>query len=93
MACGEFEDLLPIELVKRTLEYELNNISILELEMLNQPHPRVKILEEVFKTRGLHDFKKVEFAQMVKNNINSSADISEEIAEIVNEIKLVPVLK
>ncbi len=92
LACGEFEDLLPVELVKRTLEYELNNISIYEQEMFNQPQPRVKILEEIFKTRGLHDFKKVEFAQMVKNNIISSADISDEIVEIVNEIKLVPVL-
>lgn len=93
LACGEFEDLLPLELVKKTLEYELNNISILEQEMFNQPQPRVKVLEEVFKTRGLHEFKKVEFAQMVKNNINSPADISDEIAEIVNEIRLVPVLK
>ena len=66
LACGEFEDLLPLELVQRTLDYQLNNISMMEKEMLNAPEPRVKILEEVFKTRGMHEFKKVEFAQMVK---------------------------
>ena len=66
LACGEFEDLLPLELVQRTLDYQLNNISMIEKEMLNAPEPRVKILEEVFKTRGMHEFKKVEFAQMVK---------------------------
>ena len=64
--CGEFEDLLPINLVIKTLEYELKNISILEKEMLNEEIPRVKFLEEVFKNRGMHEFKKVEFAQMVK---------------------------
>lgn len=87
LACGEFEDLLPLELVKRTLDYQLNNISIIEEEMLNATEPRVKILEEVFKTRGLHEFKKVEFAQMVKKNIKTESDISPEIREIVSEIK------
>lgn len=87
LACGEFEDLLPLELVQRTLDYQLNNISIMEKEMLNAPEPRVKILEEVFKTRGMHEFKKVEFAQMVKKNIKTNADISDEICEIINEIK------
>lgn len=87
LACGEFEDLLPLELVQRTLDYQLNNISMMEKEMLNAPEPRVKILEEVFKTRGMHEFKKVEFAQMVKKNIKTDADISDEIGEIINEIK------
>ena len=87
LACGEFEDLLPLELVQRTLDYQLNNISMMEKEMLNAPEPRVKILEEVFKTRGMHEFKKVEFAQMVKKNITTNADISDEICEIINEIK------
>ena len=87
LACGEFEDLLPLELVQRTLDYQLNNISMMEKEMLNAPEPRVKILEEVFKTRGMHEFKKVEFAQMVKKNIKTNAYISDEICEIINEIK------
>ena len=49
-------------------------------------HERVKILEEVFKTRGMHEFKKVEFAQMVKRNIKTHADISSEILDIIREI-------
>lgn len=86
---GEFEDLLPINLVLRTLEYELKNISILEKEMLNEVSPRVKFLEEVFKTRGMHEFKKVEFAQMVKQNITSDNDISPEITQIIREIEAI----
>lgn len=86
--CGEFEDLLPIKLVERTLDYELKNISMLEKEKLNEDIPRVKFLEEVFKTRGMHEFKKVEFAQMVKNNIKHEEDISPEVVEIIDEIRL-----
>lgn len=89
LKCGEFEDLLPLELVKRTLNYELNNISIIENEMFNTDAPRVKILEEVFKTRGMHEFKKVEFAQMVKRNIIAETDISSEIRDIIDEIRTV----
>lgn len=87
--CGEFEDLLPLELIKKTLDYELSNISMLEQEMLNAPIPRVQILEEVFKTRGMHEFKKVEFAQMVKRNIQTTSDISPEIQSIIEELKSV----
>lgn len=86
--CGEFEDLLPIKLVERTLNYELKNISMLEKEKLNEDIPRVKFLEEVFKTRGMHEFKKVEFAQMVKKNIKHEEDISPEVVEIIDEIRL-----
>lgn len=86
--CGEFEDLLPIKLVERTLDYELKNISMLEKEKMNEDIPRVKFLEEVFKTRGMHEFKKVEFAQMVKKNIKHEEDISPEVVEIIDEIRL-----
>jgi hypothetical protein len=91
LACGEFEDLLPLNLVKKTLEYELSNISIIEKEMFDSDEPRAKILEEVFKTRGMHEFKKVEFAQLVKKNIKSRDDISPEIAEIIEEIRTVAI--
>ncbi len=87
VACGEFEDMLPRDLIKRTLEYELSNISILETEILNADMPTVKILEEVFKTRGMHEFKKAEFARMIKNNIRDENDLSSEINEIIKEIK------
>ncbi len=87
LACGEFEDLLPQNLVIRTLEYGLKNISTLEKETMTSDIPRVKFLEEVFRTRGLHEFKKVEFAQMVKENIKSKEDITAEIEQIINEIK------
>ncbi len=85
--CGEFEDILSLKLVQRTIEYELKNISILEKDLLNTSGSRVKTLEEIFKTRGMHEFKKVEFARMIKNNIKSNDDITPEIRTIIDGIK------
>jgi hypothetical protein len=87
LECGEFEDLLPKSLITRTIEYEFSNISIIEKDMLNSGEPMTKILEEFFRTRGMHEFKKAEFAGMVKNNIKSEKDVSAEIIGIIEEIK------
>lgn len=43
-------------------------------------------LEEFFKHRGLHEFKKSEFAELVKENISCSEDVSDEIKEIIKEL-------
>ena len=85
--CGEFEDLLPVKLIKKTLESELKNISELDKNILNEDTPKVQFLEETFKNRGMHEFKKVEFAQMVKQNINSKNYLTPEIIEIIEQIK------
>ncbi len=87
LECGEFEDLLPLDLVKRALDYDLSNISIVDKELLLSSEPRTKILEEIFRTRGRHEFKKAEFARLVKDNIKSESDVSAEICEIINEIR------
>ena len=52
LKCGEFEDLLPLDLINRTLEYEISTISIIDKNMFDTQEPRTKILEEIFKTRG-----------------------------------------
>jgi hypothetical protein len=87
LECGEFEDLLPLNLINRTLEYELSTLSILDKNIFNTQEPRTKILEEIFKTRGMHEFKKAEFAKMIKTNIKDFSDISPEIEEIIKEIQ------
>ena len=83
---GEFEDLLPLNLIKRAIEYSFQNISLLDLDNLTQNEPMVKQLEEIFRTRGLHEFKKAEFANCIKANIKDTTDLSE---EIINIIKLI----
>ena len=84
---GEFEDILPISLINKALNYGLNNISMIEDELITQDISMVKNLEEIFRHRGLHEFKKAEFAHMVEKSLNSKGDISPEISEIIDEIK------
>ncbi len=84
---GEFEDMLPDSLIIKTLNYATKNISIAPIEGLEKCSSKVEFLEEFFKHRGLHEFKKAEFAHLVKENITDINDISQEILEIINEIK------
>lgn len=84
---GEFEDLLPNSLIIKTLNYATQNISLAPIEDLENCTSKVEFLENFFKHRGLHEFKKSEFAQLVKENITDINDASPEIIEIIKEIK------
>jgi DNA repair protein RadA/Sms len=65
-----------------------DSLYVLNETDLESNEPRAKILEEIFKTKGLHEFKKAEFAKLVKENINSIEDISAEIVAIIEEMSL-----
>lgn len=84
--CGEFEDLLPKPLVIKTLNYLTQNISTAPIEGLNEACSTVEFLEEFFRHRGLHEFKKADFAQAVRENISAQNDLSDEIKEIINSL-------
>ena len=86
LKCGEFEDLLPNSLITKALNAATKNISIAPIEELESATSKVEFLEEFFKHRGLHEFKKAEFAQLVRQNITGIEDISEEIKEIIAEL-------
>ncbi|MBQ7765097.1 ATP-dependent endonuclease [bacterium] len=86
VSCGEFEDLLPKSLIVKTVNSHFKNfLTITELD-LDSDLSTVKVLEEVFKKKGLHEFKKADFAKLVKENIDNRLDISPEIADIIEEI-------
>ena len=72
---------------RANLVVETQNISAAPMEKLEQYSSTVEFLEEFFKHRGLHEFKKSEFAQLVKDNITDTNDVSPEITEIIKEIK------
>ena len=84
---GEFEDALPPHLVERTLAYATRNISLAPHDDITSAASRVEYLENFFKHRGLHEFKKSEFANMVKNNILDFSDVSDEIKEVIEELR------
>ena len=46
-----------------------------------------KTLEEVFRHKEMHEFKKAEFAQMVREHLSSKKDVSNEITEVIKEIQ------
>ena len=86
VSCGEFEDLLPKSLIVKTVNKELDNFASITEQDLTDGIPEVKNLENIFKKIGLHEFKKADFAKLVRDNINEDSDISEEIKMIINEI-------
>ena len=88
VSCGEFEDLLPKSLIVKTVNSHFENFLTITEDDLNLPLPTAKVLEELFRTKGLHEFKKAEFAKLVRENISENADISGEITQIIKEISL-----
>ena len=86
VSCGEFEDLLPKSLIIKTLNSHFVNFTTVTDNDLADDLPEVKNLENIFKTKGLHEFKKADFAKLVRDNITENSDISDEIADIVKEI-------
>lgn len=84
---GEFEDLLPLNLILKTINSHLKNFASISIKDLEKDEPMVKILEEIFKCCGIHEFKKAEFAHLVQNQIKSTEDISEEISYIIKSLQ------
>lgn len=84
---GEFEDLLPISLILRTLNKHLKNLSSVSLEDFDETLSMVKNLEEIFKYKGLEEFKKAEFAHLIGAEVKNKSDLSDEVIKIINELK------
>lgn len=86
---GEFEDILPLSLIKRTLNRHFRNYFSISIAELRTGMPMTQTLEEIFKQRGL-EFKKAEFASLVAQNITSrilsKGDVSSEIEAVVVEL-------
>ena len=61
-------------------------------EIINNEYSTVEVLEELFKQKGLHEFKKAEFAKLVKDNIFEKDDVSEEIIKIIKEISKIKII-
>lgn len=85
LAIGEFEDILPLNLIKKTLNEHFRNYSSVTLEDLRVDAPMTQVLEDLFKQRGL-EFKKAEFASLVAEIIATKDDISPEIEAVILEI-------
>ena len=82
---GEFEDVLPLTLIKRSMNQQFRNFSSIVIDDLRKNLPMTQLLEELFKENGM-EFKKAEFAALVAENISSQNDVSQEIETVVRQI-------
>ena len=87
VSCGEFEDLLPKSLIIKTVNKELSNFATISEEDLSDCVGEAENLENIFKEKGLHEFKKAEFAKLVRENISEESDVSDEIRDIIKELQ------
>ncbi len=88
VSCGEFEDLLPKSLIIKTVNNELSNFACITELDFDENLPNARNLENIFKNKGLHEFKKADFAKLVRDNITQDSDISNEIGTIIKEFML-----
>ena len=86
ISSGEFEDLLPASLILKTINYEFKNFATIINAEFNPELSAVANLVEIFRLKGLHEFKKADFAQKVEENLFDENDISYEIKLIFNEL-------
>lgn len=84
---GEFEDILPKSLILRTLNDHFINLNSIDESEFKEDR-MVLNLEEIFKKKGFHEFKKAEFAQLIKAQVSLDEDISPEIKDIIKEINV-----
>lgn len=82
---GEFEDILPLNLIKRTLNRNFKEYFSIKLDELRLNEPMTKTLTELFKQHGF-EFKKAEFAAQIEQNLSDAKDASEEIKSIVSNL-------
>lgn len=88
---GEFEDILPLELIIKSINSNFSNNLHCDEADFDPNLKMTKNLHILFKNKGFGEYKKADFAKMVKNYMETSdskkPDISSEIAEIINGIK------
>ena len=83
---GEFEDILSVNLIKRSLnaEYEIA-VPITKSELLLYPR-MCQNLEEFYRTRHLGEFKKAKLSKILAENIKYDTDVTEDIKCLIKSL-------
>lgn len=80
---GEFEDIIPLYLIKRSLNKEYSPASPLCIKDLKVSNKMCKNIETFYRTRNLGEFKKSKFAKIIASNVKYKTDISDLIKKII----------
>ena len=83
---GEFEDILSLNLLKRTLNKEYEPVTKLSISELKESERMCLNIEEFYKRRHLGEFKIAKLSKLISENISYSTDISTEIKGLINSI-------
>ena len=83
---GEFEDILSLNLIKRSLNKEYLPATKLTIDELRIFPKMCDNIENFYRTRHLGEYKKSKVSKIIANNIYYKSDISEEIKDIIFSI-------
>lgn len=84
---GEFEDIISVNLIKRTLNGVYEPASGLNIAELRLSQRMTDNIASFYRTRHLGEFKKSSFSKIIAENIKYNTDISCEIRDLI--LKLV----
>ena len=85
---GEFEDIFSLNLIKRTINKRFKNICECCIADFKRNEPMTKTLSEFYRLHELGDFQKADFAKELAQNLKYEADLTDEIKQIVDRIKI-----
>ena len=83
---GEFEDILSVNLIKRSLNKEYLPATKLTIDELRIFPKMCENIENFYRTRHLGEYKKSKVSKIIAENISYKSDISEEIKDIIFSI-------
>lgn len=84
---GEFEDIISVNLIKRTLNSVYEPASGLNIAELRLSQRMTDNIASFYRTRHLGEFKKSSFSKIIAENIKYNTDISCEVKDLI--LKLV----
>lgn len=84
---GEFEDILPVDLIKKSINKFYKMTGLVTKQELSKEEPMTILLYELFKEKGFGDFKKAEFAKLIAENITGQEQCTNELSSLLNLIK------
>lgn len=87
LKCGEFEDLIPKNILQKTINYIHKNEYNCIFDDFSDDNSMVENLEFIYKKYGFGEFKKAKFAlelkEYIENNCTKEDFINSEIVEII----------
>lgn len=94
---GEFEDIISLDLIIKSINANFSNNLHCSISDFDPNLKMTKNLHILFKNKGFGEYKKAEFAKMIKNymenslnktNDTNNVEITTEIKEIIEKIKV-----